>query len=134
MHVRLRFAILLSGGILSGCGDATSAMCVVGDLPQSSWCGDDGTDCIALADLSQGCIGSHVEQDCKLGEETYVRVPESDSANLFFGTNGALVAVQVLGQGSGDCMDDWFGPDLSTCALVGEPKTVNCDPPVGEGG
>ena len=131
MRARLHLAITL---LAYGCSDPTHTECVVGELPESSGCGDGGTDCIVLADLVQGCMGSHTEQDCTVGRDTFIRVPESDVTNLFFHQDGTLAAVQNLDEGSGDCADDWYGLDLSTCERIGEPEQVNCEGYRGEGG
>lgn len=113
--------------LLAACGAQTTSPCLAGALSESSYCGDSGEDCIALADLSQGCIGSHTEQPCTSGSVAYTRTGGDDAATLFFATDGTLAAVRRVGAGDGTCEDAWFGLDLSDCEATGDEVVVPCD-------
>lgn len=113
--------------LLGACATPTSSPCLAGALAESSYCGDGGEDCIALAELSQGCIGSHTEQPCTSGSVAYTRTGGDDAATLFFATDGALAAVRRVGAGTGACADAWFGLDLSDCEATGAEVVVPCD-------
>jgi hypothetical protein len=116
-----RAALLL----LLACGDDATSACIVGDLADSPYCTP--TNCLALSELSQGCIGSHTEQTCTSEGASYVLVGGDDAAKLFFYPDGALAAVGVVGEGADACDDAWYGLDLSGCAPQGEEQTVTCD-------
>ena len=119
----MRWMWLCTLGCNGGEGD-----CPVGDLAESHYCGDDGQSCPTLDSLSKGCIGSHTEQTCERGDDSFIQVGGDDAADLFYEGN-TMVAVRRIGEGSTDtCPDAWFGLDLSDCELVGEPVTVPCDP------
>ena len=108
--------------IVAACGGPP---CPVSDLADAAYCG--GGACVELASLSEGCIGSHTEQACKLGSDTYVLVASDDEVHLYFDQDGHLVAERQLGEGDGDvCADAWYGLDLSGCEPEGEPETVPC--------
>ena len=124
----------LEGACVSSAG--VGANCAVGDCPVHSlahnpWC---GADCPTLADLSQGCIGSHTEQDCTFCGETYVRIGGNDGATLYYRPTGEVAAVNVI-EGERVCDDAWYGLDLSTCVDQGGSRQVPCEgqgePPTG---
>jgi hypothetical protein len=114
--------------MLVGCSEEEGGGgCPAGELADSHYCGDDGVSCETLAELSQGCMGSHTEQPCALDGKTYTLVGGDDAADLYY-EGQALVAVARIGEGSSEeCPDAWFGADLSECEPTGEPVTVYCD-------
>lgn len=101
-----------------------SGTCAAQPLDDNPYC---GAECQRLEQLSQGCLGSHTEQDCVACGSTYIRVGGDDAHWLFFDATGELVTVQIIGEGS-TCDDAWFGIDLSECTLNGEVERVSCDP------
>lgn len=114
------------------CSSACSSVepdspCLTGTLADSAWCGDDGVSCGTLADRSRGCMGSHTEQDCVSGADTWVLVGGDDFTKFYY-DGQELVAVRQIGDGQGACEDTWFGMDLSDCTPVGEPVQVPCEP------
>jgi hypothetical protein len=109
-----------------GCTGDEGGACPAGELSESAYCGDDGG-CITLDSLSEGCIGSHTEQPCEQGDESFTKVGGDDAADLFFDGN-TMAAVRQIGEGSSEtCPDAWFGLDLSDCTPVGEPVSVPCE-------
>lgn len=94
-------------------------------LSRSGYCGDGGTECITLASLSQGCIGSHTEQTCTLYNQSFTKVGGDDAADLYFDPDGVLHAVHRL-EDVRNC-PDWYGLNLSGCVPTGEPITVSCE-------
>lgn len=132
--------LLVVAGSVSGCGvqaatcgDATCG--VVGALEESDFCGDGngGTDCPELAQLSQGCMGSHTEQDCTACGRTFVKVGGDDAADRYF-EGQMLVAVRRNDQPVGTCDVSWYGLDLTDCVATGAVRRVDCDGDDGEGG
>lgn len=104
------------------------ANCAGGDCPvraltENPWCGGD---CPALPQLSQGCLGSHTEQDCTFCGETYVRVGGNDAVTLYYRPGGTIAAVAERGLDLA-CDEAWYGLDLSTCVDQGERRTVLCE-------
>jgi hypothetical protein len=112
-----------SKGDSEHCGDEH---CAVGTLPASQYCGDPGGDCLRLASLSHGCIGSHTELSCDACAGTFVRVGGDDAADLYFDGDGKLAAVRRIGEGTPTC-EAWFGLNLSDCVARGKPVEVDCD-------
>lgn len=86
-----------------------------------------GSDCQRLEELSQGCIGSHTEQECVACGTTYIRVGGDDASTPFYNARGEMVAIQIIGEGDAACADAWFGIDLSECVRTGEVRQVLCD-------
>lgn len=103
------------------------ADCSVGPLSDSNYCGDSGEDCIPLASLSQGCIGSHTEQACNALEGNFTRVGGDDAADLYFNDAGELAAVRSISADDIATCEKWFGMDLSKCFEVGKAVQVECD-------
>ena len=99
----------------------------MGELSESPYCGD-LSGCPTLDSLTQGCSGSHMEQTCERGDESWTRAFGGGVDDAFFDGN-TMAAVRRVGEGSSEeCPDAWFGLDLSDCEPVGEPVTVPCEP------
>ena len=96
---------------------------VVGTLAQSSYCGDSGSDCIELAELSRGCLGSHREQACSSRAGDFTRVDD----NLYFDGAGQLAAVERAPDPNDETPPGWYGLNLEDCIPVGEERRVLCD-------
>jgi hypothetical protein len=106
----------------------SSGECGARQLADNPYC---GVECQRLEELSQGCLGSHTEQDCVACGTTYVRIGGNDASTLFYDATGTLVTVQVMGEGgaAAPCEDAWFGIDLSRCVARGAVRRVYCDSP-----
>jgi hypothetical protein len=101
-----------------------SGGCGARELRDNPYCGQD---CQRLDERSQGCLGSHTEQDCVACGTTYIRVGGDDASTPFYDASGEMVAIQIIGEGDGVCADAWFGIDLSECVRSGEVRQVSCD-------
>ncbi|HTV17766.1 MAG TPA: hypothetical protein VMG12_03820 [Polyangiaceae bacterium] len=106
--------------------DCASGHCSVGALSANPYC---GSECQRLEELSQGCLGSHTEQECDACGITYTRVGGNDDSVPFYDAQGEMVGIQMVGQGDGACVDAWYGIDLSECVPRGEVRRVVCDAP-----
>jgi hypothetical protein len=103
-----------------------NGLCGARSLGDNPYC---GSDCQRLEELSQGCLGSHTEQECVACGATYIRVGGDDQSTPFYDARAEMVAIQIIGQGDSVCADAWFGIDLSECVPNGEVRTVPCDSP-----
>jgi len=132
-HVSLAIAGAVAWlGAASCSGDGTvrqdeqacvSGRCGSRNLEDNPYC---GSDCQRLEELSQGCIGSHTEQDCVACGTTYIRVGGDDASTPFYNARGEMAAIQIIGKGDTACADAWFGIDLSECVPSGEVRQVLC--------
>lgn len=123
----MRRTLLLALFALS-CSDAEgpcgAGSCPARDLVDGNYCPDG--ECVRLEQLSQGCIGSHSEQQCSLCGVVFTRVGGDDAATLYFEESGSLAAVRVSAEATGVC-GGWYGADLSACMPIGEPEQVPCE-------
>lgn len=125
---RTRWLSCVVLALASACSDAEGpcgpGACPARDLVDSNYCPEG--DCIRLEELSQGCIGSHTEQQCSLCGVVFTRVGGDDAATLYFEDSGALAAVRVTAEATGVC-GGWYGTDLGGCVDFGEPRRVGCE-------
>jgi hypothetical protein len=124
----MRWTLPILLGLACACSDAAGPCgegpCEAGPLAESSECGDDGV-CPRLEELSQGCLGSHMEQRCALCGIEFTRAERGDFVDAYFDEDGVLAAVQVRGEQARGC--GWFGADLSGCQPIGEAERVPCE-------
>ncbi len=124
----MRWMAAWIAGVGLGCGEP----CPTGSFEESNYCVGG---CPELADLSEGCIGSHTQQICRLGSREVIVTGGNDAVRMYFDPEaGTMLAVQQLDPPQREVAEvasceasEWFGEDLTGCTLQGEPETVPCD-------